>query len=293
MTKTLILACTFLLALSEVNPLNMVASVRRPAVVQKQKGPHTKHAPPKSGSGALTSDFISTLAVSKLKNRLRKNVKVECFVSAEPRDLLRGRVGPVTVRGRGWTSPLGLTCRAIEASIEDCELDIKVAMQRQKLKLTVPAKGDAMVALNEADFGEFLTHKFLKPPPQLHDDKLHPINFLKDHVSIDPEKGSVHFNAKFLKQKWRCTLQRQPSGEGCLVQVRKSSKDGKTSKEDKILEKELTRGLTDYFNELIFELDGTFLSFRDMMVTDKGKAATCMFALKILVKKFPSSGLLF
>ena len=45
--------------------------------------------------------------------------------------------------------------------------------------------------------------------------------------------------------------------------------------------------------EPVVELDGTFLSFGDMMMTNKGKEPSVMLALSILVRKFPSPGLEF
>jgi hypothetical protein len=56
---------------------------------------------------------------------------------------------------------------------------------------------------------------------------------------------------------------------------------------------QLTTAISDFFNEMIFELDGTFLTFRDMMVTGKGGDPSVMLALQITVKKFPSPGLAF
>jgi hypothetical protein len=55
----------------------------------------------------------------------------------------------------------------------------------------------------------------------------------------------------------------------------------------------LTAVVSKVFNEMVFELDGTYLSFRDMMLTPKGKEPSVMLSLSILVKKFPSPGLQF
>ena len=46
------------------------------------------------------------------------------------------------------------------------------------------------------------------------------------------------------------------------------------------------------FNEMVFELDGTFLSFKDMMVTPPamGSSPSVMLALNIRVVTFPSPG---
>lgn len=47
-------------------------------------------------------------------------------------------MGPVTVKGRGWRSSLGLTCRAIEATVDECQLDMGRVLANQKLVLTTP-----------------------------------------------------------------------------------------------------------------------------------------------------------
>jgi hypothetical protein len=56
-----------------------------------------------------------------LKMRLKDQTDVSCNVNSRSSDLLLGgRVGPVTVKGKGWQSGLGLTCRAIEATVDTC-----------------------------------------------------------------------------------------------------------------------------------------------------------------------------
>jgi len=213
-------------------------------------------------------------------------------VSADPGQLLRGRVGPVTVRGRGWTSPLGLACRAIEASVQSCDLDMAAVLATRKLRLIEPAEGDAMIALTAPDFGSLLAHPFLRPPQQLYRGEFHTLAFLPHDAAIHPDEGSVKFYVQFAQRTWQCTLTRQPAGNGCIIKVKRTSMDTERD-HDEDLESQLSNALTTYFNDLIFELDGTFLSFRDLMVTDKGKEPTCMIAFKIIVKKFPSSKLLF
>ena len=84
----------------------------------------------------ITSNVISTLAVLALKNRLREQSDVSCQVNSSPNTLVQGIVGPVTVKGKKWVSPLGaLTCRAIEASIDVCQLDYAKVVQNKKLLL--------------------------------------------------------------------------------------------------------------------------------------------------------------
>ena len=119
--------------------LSMVAS-RFPT-----RSPQTTVRPssPASGSvgGGLTSNLISNLACMALKRRLKTQTHVSCDLSStnlNSNALLMGRVGPVTVRGRGWGSSLGLTCRAIEATVDTCLLDVPRVLTKQKLVLSRP-----------------------------------------------------------------------------------------------------------------------------------------------------------
>jgi hypothetical protein len=94
-----------------------------------------------SSSPGVTSTLISQLAVMALKRRLMGQTHVSCDVKASSSNvLLKGQVGPVTVKGRGWQSRLGLTCRALEATVDSCQLDMGRILANQKLVLTVPGK---------------------------------------------------------------------------------------------------------------------------------------------------------
>ena len=56
----------------------------------------------------------------------------------------------------------------------------------------------------------------------------------------------------------------------------------------------LTETLSNFFNEMTFNLDGTYLKYRDMMITkptSSNASPVCMIALNIVVMKFPSPGL--
>lgn len=90
-------------------------------------------------SNGITSSLISNLAVVALKLRLHDQTHVGCDVTATSSDvLLKGQVGPVTVKGRGWQSRLGLTCRAIEATVDKCNLDVGRILSNKKLVLNTP-----------------------------------------------------------------------------------------------------------------------------------------------------------
>jgi hypothetical protein len=244
-----------------------------------------------AGSFNLSSGLISQLAVVALKARLAEHQTVDCHVSANPTDLLFGRVGPVTVNGRSWKSGLGLTCRAIEASVESCELDPRRIWKDQKLVLTEPAKGAAMIALNADDFGNFITHPRMQSPKieSLPNAK---VQFLKEGIAINASTGVVSFYTQVEGVRCRCLLQRsansQSSQSKAFVSVVPASKEA-----DDATARQLELALGRFFNDMVFELDGTFLSFRDLMVTGTGPAPSLMLSLGIRVHKFPSRDLAF
>ena len=243
---------------------------------------------------SVTSGLISQLAILALKRRLAKQAGVKCDVTVSSSDLLlRGRVGPVTVKGRGWHSSLGLSCRAIEATVETCELDSGRILQSQKLVLNSPAKGKAMIALNEADFGNFVTHPMMKPPGLPGNNSTREgFKFISGEVKIDTSNGgAVIFFGSYLDELWRLRLTRGGEGKRAIIEV--SPETLNTGLDYDVASKDLTELISAFFNEMVFELDGTFLTFNDMMVTAKGDSPSLMLALSIVVHKFPSPGLSF
>ena len=246
------------------------------------------------GGFDISSSLISGLAVAALKTRLAAQTHVSCDVkskSAAADLLVGGHVGPVTVKGRGWRSRLGLSCRAIEATVERCELDIGKVVSKRKLRLTKPAEGKAMIALNAEDFGNFVTHPLVKPPPVHEDDDgvASPIEFRRDGASIDPAAGTVTFLAKYMGQDWECTLKRGAKAQRRAVIVVRPVAALSEDDIDATTSMRLTESLTKFFNNMVFELDGVFLNFRDMMVTSSSSVPTVMLSLNLVVHKFPST----
>jgi len=254
---------------------------------------------------SVTSTLISQLACMALKRRLEDHKHVSCDLTADSNHLLLGRVGPVTVKGRGWESPLGLTCRAIEATVNECKLDMGRVISNQKLVLTTPAEGRAMVALSARDFGNFITHPLIKPPSPLMDidksssalTRKSALTFENENVSLNTRAGSVVFYGNYGGLRWKFTLQRDSDSPRRAKIHTTLAEDHNYSKFSNNIYKGIEEGLasttSQFFNEMVFDLDGTFLSFEDMMLTDKGKESSVMLSLRIMVKKFPSPGIEF
>jgi len=285
--------------------LSMVASrapFKKPRTKSlEQKIPFTTTTKKTSSSSSVTSTLISNLACMALKRRLIDQTHVSCDLTADTNNLFFGRVGPVTVKGRGWKSPLGLTCRAIEATVNECSLDMGRLVSNQKLVLTTPAEGRAMVALSATDFGNFITHPLIKPPspPSINgssDNQNSRLVFQKENVSVDPSTGLVTFYGTYADSKWKFALQRAAGGgEQAKIHATLAESGGERERGAVVdaMELSLASTTSKFFNEMVFDLDGTFLSFEDMMLTDKGRDSSVMISLRIKVKKFPSPGMEF
>ncbi len=217
-------------------------------------------------------------------------------------------------------------------------------LKRRKLILTEPAKGVAMIAFDDVDFGNFLKHPLLKAQsPSVSsswagaagaaggtgtdagaavdnsdDGAGTTFVFQKDGVVIQndaSDDGNVIFFGHCMGKRWKCVLKRglsttSSNGRAASIQVYHvgsivdSDSDPVLLSQGDItsLETELTMIISNFFNELVFELDGTFLSFKDLKFhtsskksnkASGGSKSNILFALDITVKKFPSPGLAF
>ena len=202
-------------------------------------------------------------------------------------------------------------------------------VQRRKLILVTPAVGKAMVALNPEDFGSFLTHPLFEAQSPsisssistsastlLSSDDSSQVSqtrfeFSGKDVDISHEDGMVIFYGKCIGRKWRCELMRGLNGSSNKANIHvshvpsESLGDGDSEPSNananainidiNSVETELKSVLSEFFSTLVFELDGTFLSFQDMQVhksKDNGDN-NVLLALGITVKKFPSPGVAF
>ena len=150
-----------------------------------------------------------------------------------------------------------------------------------------------MVALSATDFGNFITHPLMKPPsPPMTSNNNSKLTFLRENASVNPSSGTVLFYGMYAGKKWRFTLQRAAESSQKAKITASLAEPSQGSEYDEMA-KALAVTTSQFFNEMVFELDGTFLSFEDMMLTDKGKEPSAMLSLKITVKKFPSPGIEF
>ena len=164
--------------------------------------------------------------------------------------------------------------------------------------LYTPAVGKAMVALDYRDFGNFLTHPLLEGQiPRIGDERF---EFDKKNVVIEDEHGCVVFYGTCGGESWRCVLTKavENGGRNAAIEVThiasNSDVDVDVDVDIAAMSMELTMVITDFFNNLVFELDGTYLSFQDMKVhKTKDQQSQILISLGITVRKFPSPGVAF
>ena len=147
-----------------------------------------------------------------------------------------------------------------------------------------------MIALTSIDFGNFITHPLMKPPGLEERTEKEKIQFLKEGVMVDTATGIVTFYGTYVSEKWSFELRRGAEEQRAIIDVRPVNA---TAADLGSASEKLTILISDFFNKMVFELDGTFLTFQDMMVTAKGAEPSLMLSLDITVKKFPSPGLEF
>lgn len=175
-------------------------------------------------------------------------------------------------------------------------------VQKRKLVLHTPAVGKAMVALDYRDFGNFLTHPLLEGQiPRIGEERF---EFDKKNVVIDDERGCVVFHGMCGGESWGCVLRKagENGGRNAAIEVTHIASnsdidadvDADVDVDIAAMSMELTMVITDFFNNLVFELDGTYLSFQDMKVhKPKDQESQILISLGITVRKFPSPGVAF
>lgn len=231
---------------------------------------------------------LNVAAEVALKSRLRAWTAVSPSIVANVGDVMQGRVAGVTIRGRGWRSPLGLSCRTLEVAVpRGAGIDVDALFQRQRILLSAPVTGDGVVVLDARDFDAFLSHPRMPSPGR--DLAFRAGGARGAPCEVDPKRGVVRFSCASLPDGnvLRCELQ---GGAGKpVVRVVDAGQGAGVGVADY---EGVGERLGRFFADLVFELDGTFLQFRRMEVAP-GPSPTITLDVSVRVEKFPSPGVEF
>ena len=100
---------------------------------------------------------ISSAAEIGLKLKLRRHDQVKVIVSGSTAELIQGKILGACVSGRGWMSPMMLTCRYINCIVGSVQIDTS-KLARGEIVLAAPVKGRCFVDFTADDFANFLCH---------------------------------------------------------------------------------------------------------------------------------------
>jgi hypothetical protein len=123
-----------------------------------------------------------------------------------------------------------------------------------------PARGRAVLSLTARDFSNFLVHPLLGVAPL----PSGAFTFERDYCTLDPARAAVYFSGVWHGEHVIVEA-RQPVPFG-RIEVAVADAPRLTPRGAETLSADMTR----YFNEVVLEMDGTFLSFSDMRVGGGG-----------------------
>ncbi|CAM9233199.1 unnamed protein product [Discosporangium mesarthrocarpum] len=203
----------------------------------------------------MTSSIIETVATSILNLALAnpRQASVRCTINSNTMDLIQGNLEEAKVDGSNWATPMGMTIRTIDLVLEGMKIKPQDVF-RGKISFKCPAKGRALLSLDAADFGNFLVHPLLRvadlPSGQF--------RFLRQNTELDPGTGRTIF-CGFWHDQPVVMEACQPERFG-KIYVRVAEMGRLTPLGCKTLGREMT----EFFNTVTLDLDGTQVSFSDM-----------------------------
>ena len=75
--------------------------------------------------------------------------------------LLQGGVKSVRVRGKGWCTPLQLSCSSLDVAVGSTKIDVGALVTKQAILLQQPARGSAEISFTARDWDQFLVHPLM------------------------------------------------------------------------------------------------------------------------------------
>ncbi|KAG5190072.1 hypothetical protein JKP88DRAFT_352812 [Tribonema minus] len=265
-----------------------------------------------------TSRLIESVAVTIVKMLMRnRDHTVYCSVQSNAMDMLAGTVEGAAIGGRNWQSPLGLTCRSIDARVGTLTVDPQGLLRRQ-LRLARPALGTAMIEFNEADFENLLVHPAVRCAP-LGGGGGRAFHFARGDCAIDAAARTVTMAGTLDGAHARVQLRRD-AGEGALAarvlrqelaaaasparrpveavaqRRQRAQQRGERPLQQQqgeqaaAAERALAAGVARYFQGLTIDLDGVSLRYADMEFGRDAQEDTVKLKLNVVIDRAPDVG---
>ena len=220
------------------------------------------------------SQALSGVAKLVLESRLQELQSVEVQVRASPLAILGGGVDGVRVSGRGWCTPMRLSCRELDVSVGRTAIDVQALVSSRRILLQRAAEGDATMVFSGADWQNFLEHPLMSaaianrrrtvPCPC--------ISFAGSRAAVRPD--GVEFTLRWGDDALQARLYQRQGGQVVasvraddLVVVETSAAAADVGADTARLAAMWIVGL---FENLVLDLDGCELRFRSLRAaTDK------------------------
>jgi len=270
--------------------ISSLQAARHPPIVSIFPAP--PFAPP-SPDGLL-----SKVAELVLRSRLTKVESVSVAVDSTPLEMLSGLVRGVTVQGKGWCTPLRLSCDALDVRVGRAEIDLEELVKSQRIFMKTPARGTATMTFTASDWKDFLAHPLAKEALGKYSARtpVEPLVQFKPNgrVLFEPpstiaSSGLVIFPVSWGAHHFDVALGQNGSGPFITAKLDESTAGRMTAAERKDVRK-VEAWVARFFETLLLDLDGCALSFRSMKVTT-GKARSgplLSLDLDVCVTRFPS-----
>ena len=235
-----------------------------------------------NSSRTSTAKLIETVASSILSFNLKKQTSVTVSVNSDDFEALtRGKVREVQIKGTDWSSKKNLTCKSLDISVGEVEVDYGKIVTTGRIEIKKPGgRGRAKLFMSFEDFRNFLKHP-------LTNEALNEVRMTFEDEAPKRDEASSRLVLKAIFDEERNevrTFQMQPLDDErvdvCDVSSGTSSSNSSSSSSSSSEQAERVKR---FFETLELDLMGTKLRYRNMRVLENGVALD----LKVLVEKFP------
>ena len=234
-----------------------------------------------NSSRASTAKLIETVASSILSFNLKKQTSVTVSVNSDDFEALtRGKVREVQIKGTDWSSKKNLTCKSLDISVGEVEVDYGKIVTTGRIEIKKPGgRGRAKLFMSFEDFRNFLKHP-------LTNEALNEVRMTFEDEAPKRDEASSRLVLKAIFDEERNevrTFQMQPLEDERVDVCDVSSGTSSSNSSSSSSSSEQAERVKRFFETLELDLMGTKLRYRNMRVLENGVALD----LKVLVEKFP------